>query len=471
MTEMSTHEGRPMRDRRPKVPLVEAGEARDSKNVDERRYLAAVLSSGGATLDSHALDLDACIGSDTIRVVLRAVEALRREGKPTGQEHVESWIREHADDSAPRVPAINLLSEPLTFADDLEPVVATLRQRGSLRRMRQLALGVIEAANAGRFGEATAACDKLRELSGDAHTEDVAVPLSETMRAALPPVSVPGEPLKTLSPILRFEPLLDDKIRLRRGEVLVLGLATNVGKSTVLEKWNRDAIARGHGTLLISIEDTVELFGNKSLAALAGLDRDAIGDGTLTREEREHAESVIAKTADGERAGVINSRTVRIKSRRIDEVCRWIRRAGAQGCAIVFVDFLQAIKPDRFFRQRKDAVDYCLNEMLAASASANVALIISSQFARREKTAADMKRPPVLADLKESGDIENSATYVVLGWRTRNDARATIFAKIEKNKSKGFLGSVGGWQRDGFGNLHNWQPSSPQVDDDDEGGF
>lgn len=453
------------RSTRPKHPLVEPGEARSASDVDERRYLASVLSSGGQALDGFPLDLDACIGSDPIRALLRACEALRRDGKQTGQEHVERWVRENVEDPT-RTAALIVAQEPLQFADDLDPVVLTLRQRGAMRRMRREALAILDAAQSGRYGVALAATERLREIAGDAAPEDVRATLSESMRMALQPKVQPGQPLEALSPVIHFEEQFANKVRLRRGEALALGLATNVGKSTILEHWSREGAKNGHRSLIVSVEDSVELFGRKQLSALASLSRDALSDNTLDDEERTRAEREISRIAEAEREGALSIDTVRIRNRSIVGVCQWIRRAGAEGRSLVFVDYLQAIKPDRFFRQRKDAVDYCLNEILAAGATANVALVLASQFARREKTPADMKRKPVLADLKESGDIENSVTYVVLGWRSKDDATSPIFARIAKNKSGGFLGDAGGWQRDRLGVLRTWE--RPRFDDEEE---
>lgn len=458
------------RERKPRFPLVEPGEARSSGDAFERRYLAAVMTAG-ETLDAFPVDLEAGVGSDPVRALLEAVGALRRDGRPSGREYVERWVREHVEEPL-RTAALLVAADPLDFADDLDPVVAHLRQKASMRRMRQQARTLLDACEHGRFGAVQSAAEKLHELAGDGALEDVRASLSQAMRMALPPVPVPGQPIETLSPVLRFDPQLDGKIRLRRGEFLALGLATNVGKSTVLEDWSRAALARGHGVLVISVEDTVELFGRKSLSALASIDRDALADGAITAAEREIAEREIAKVAEAERAGLVRHSTVRVRNRSVVGVCQWIRRAGAEGLAIVMVDYLQAIMPDRQFRQRKDAVDYCLNAILAAAASANVALITSSQFSRREKNIADMKRPPVLADFKESGDIENCATYAVCGWRTRTDARSPIFGTILKNKSGGYLGPIDGWQRDELGILRRREiDTTSRDDDDDEGGF
>lgn len=457
----------------PRFPLVEPGEARGSGDAFERRYLAAVMTAG-ETLDAFPVDLEAAIGSDPVRALLGAVAALRSEGRPSSREHVERWVREHIEEPL-RTAALLVASEPLDFADDLDPVVLHLRQKGALRRMRQQARTLLDACEHGRFGVAQSAVGALHEIAGDAKPEDVRASLSEAMRLALPAVPVPGQPIEVLSPVLRFDPQLDGKVRLRRGEFLALGLATNVGKSTIIEDWSRAAVARGHGVLVVSVEDTVELFGRKSLSALAGIDRDALADGAITSDERAMAEREIAKIAEAERAGIVRHSTVRVRNRSVVGVCQWIRRAGAEGLAIVMVDYLQAIMPDRRFHQRKDAIDYCLNAILAAAASANVALITSSQFARREKNAADMKRPPVLADFKESGDIENCATYAVCGWRTRTDARAPIFGTILKNKSGGYLGPIDGWQRDALGVLRRRDVDVTSRDDDEddgqEGGF
>jgi len=452
--------------RKPAFVLVEAQEARSSKDAFERRYLAAVLSAG-ETLDGFPLELDACIGSDAIRSLLEAVAGLRRDGKPTSREYVERWVREHVEEPT-RTAALAIASEPLDFADDLDPVVLHLRQKGAMRRMRQQARTLLEACEHGRFGAAQSAVEKLHELTGDAAPEDVRATLSESMRLALPPLPAPGQPIEALSPVLRFDEVLDGKIRLRRGEALAVGLATNVGKSSFIEHWSRGARAHNHAVGIISVEDTVELFGRKQLSAIANIPRDAISDNTLKAHEREEAEKAIAQVTREEREGAAALWTVRVRNRKLSGVCQWIRRAGGEGCAIVVVDYLQAVKADRQFRQRKDEVDYCLNEMLAASATANVALVLASQFSRPEKsTKNDKRHEPQLSDLKESGDIENCMTYVVLGWRKEASAYAPIHGKIAKNKSGSVLGNIGGWRRDELGILRSWWPDER----DEEGEF
>lgn len=86
------------------------------------------------------------------------------------------------------------------------------------------------------------------------------------------------------------------------------------------------------------------------------------------------------------------------------------------GVALVAVDYLQLIQGNGF--QRYDQVTDVSRRLKKLTIKHHIPLIATAQFRRTEWKGGDDPPPrPYASDLKESGDIENSADVVGIGWR------------------------------------------------------
>lgn len=86
-----------------------------------------------------------------------------------------------------------------------------------------------------------------------------------------------------------------------------------------------------------------------------------------------------------------------------------------------------------------------MTRLKAHAARLGVALVIVSQLSRPKDKGEGYE--PNKHDLKESGDLENGAEYVVLLWRSKDHDFAPVHLKLAKSKNGG-IGNVWFMQRE-----------------------
>lgn len=107
-----------------------------------------------------------------------------------------------------------------------------------------------------------------------------------------------------------------------------------------------------------------------------------------------------------------------------------------QDFSVVVVDYLQLIKPDKEYGNRVAEVGNISKTLKALAMELNVPVIALSQLSRK----TDETKEPELADLRESGDIEQDASTVILMWNISDDRKYNGL-KVAKNR-QGTLGKI-----------------------------
>jgi replicative DNA helicase len=101
---------------------------------------------------------------------------------------------------------------------------------------------------------------------------------------------------------------------------------------------------------------------------------------------------------------------------KMDRIASACRRLVAEGVKILAIDHIQAIEPDDLRTSRAVQIDWIARNCKALARQLRVPVIALCQFNRDiEKRGKDAR--PILADLKESGGIEQYADVVWLLWR------------------------------------------------------
>lgn len=218
---------------------------------------------------------------------------------------------------------------------------------------------------------------------------------------------------------------LDDAIGgYRRGHVTVLGASTNWGKSSFAVMATDAAQEVGKRVLLVSGEDTEELYGRRFMAKAARINALKLRDGNVSGPELSRLIS-IANEANDE-PFFLNG---------IGKSAEYLAAAVAAICEecdkdLVIVDYLQAFTCAKKCQDRRNEITHIARLFTDAIKGGKAAGLIFSQLKRIEGSARPTKN-----DLKESGDIENMAEHVLIGWHTKgNDGQLHRFASVDKNK-------------------------------------
>lgn len=205
---------------------------------------------------------------------------------------------------------------------------------------------------------------------------------------------------------------------LRAKQFILLAARPGMGKTALSMSYSIGAARSGHGVLFVSIEMSGEELGSRAAADMCfGLDGDGrvpyacIRDGDLTEWARQR---VGRAAVELDRLPLVIVDVPSITPGRLSRmVRRQARRFAARGTPLelVIVDYIQRMKPDRQMGKKYEEISE-ISAALKDIAKANgVAIMGLAQLSREVERRGDKR--PVLADLRDSGQLEQDADTVI----------------------------------------------------------
>lgn len=199
-------------------------------------------------------------------------------------------------------------------------------------------------------------------------------------------------------------------------DLIILAARPAMGKSATAISYALGAARRGHGVLYISHEMSADQIAERALADVC-FDRDnrvpfsAITSGRVTIEEgRELARAALELEALPLTIIDVGSATVGSITRRVR---RFKRRFEAQGqkLQLVIIDYLQLVRPDHREKDRYTAISEVSLGLKQMAKSQGLGVMALCQLSREVEKRSDKR--PMLADLRDSGSIEQDADSVL----------------------------------------------------------
>lgn len=103
---------------------------------------------------------------------------------------------------------------------------------------------------------------------------------------------------------------------------------------------------------------------------------------------------------------------------------------------VIVIDYLQLIKADRTNANRAAEVGYISKAIKELAMELKVPVILLSQLNRVSERSET--KEPTMADLRESGDIEQDASNIILLWKMVEDG-SLVGLKVDKNRQGGLM--------------------------------
>ena len=215
----------------------------------------------------------------------------------------------------------------------------------------------------------------------------------------------------------------------RSGKVVVIAARPSVGKTALALAIVKHSAIKGHPGAVFSMEmEKAELVG-RYLA-----DTGRIDYGNLSSGKLEDAEwSSLSEAADRLRALPIyiddqpslTLADVQIKARKLKR---------EHGIKLLVIDYMQLMAPSNPKDSRHHQIEAISRGLKVLAKQLELTVIVLSQLSREVEKRQDKR--PTLADLKESGAIEEDADVVVLlnNEYTREDETQVIHADMAKNR-------------------------------------
>ncbi len=307
-----------------------------------------------------------------------------------------------------------------------------------LRRMMLTAQSVVERG----YESGARVRDFLEEAQQEVFTAaqgtgvETVKPLKEALGLAIDRIeALHKRQLEGLSPITGVStglPELDRKtLGLQPGTLVVLAARPSVGKTSLaLNVAGHAAVKQEKKVAFFSLEMPAEQLALRMLASEAKLDGERLAEGRLARNDWEklalHGDKLVRAPVWFDDGFVLTPVELRSK-------CRKLKRE--QGLDLVVVDYLQLMHApsERSSQSREQEIATISRSLKALAKELSVPVLALSQLNRAvEKRKGER---PMLADLRESGAIEQDADVVMFLHRPeseREDGSTNFEADVQE---------------------------------------
>ena len=221
-------------------------------------------------------------------------------------------------------------------------------------------------------------------------------------------------------------PHLDDMIGgLEGGDVIVIGARPAVGKSALVTQITTNLAEQGKKIGFYNLEMSDKQMYERFVASQSGLG--------LTRIRRavkflgdEEKRFKMANDALAGRSNIVIS----TGAKTVSEIRAESRHMGFD---VIVIDYLQLIRSDTFYRGNRVAEVGAISKAIKALAmELQIPIILLSQLNRASEGRET--REPSMSELRESGDIEQDASVIILLWNMSEDDMSKKGCKVEKNR-------------------------------------
>ena len=258
---------------------------------------------------------------------------------------------------------------------------------------------------------------KLFDLSENKNLENNRlIPFSDSINLAMITANEAHNNKGKLSGISSGFLALDDLLGgLHRSDLIILAgrpsmgktaLATNIAYSAASNKNENKTVA------FFSLEMSAEQLANRILAEQALLSSDKIRRGKLTKDNFTNL-SKVSKEISSNRLFIddtpaLNVSTLRTRARRL-------KRKLDGDLGLIVVDYLQLMRGSKKYENRVQEISEITQGLKSVAKELDVPILALSQLSRAVEQREDKR--PHLADLRESGTIEQDADVVMFIYR------------------------------------------------------
>lgn len=304
------------------------------------------------------------------------------------------------------------IAEIVPDLDAMPAIASRVRELSSARDCHRYARQAVNALESGDLETARVSLDLL-----SASSEGRTVIESKTVGDhASDLVNSWGRATAGISPI--GIPSIDAQIGglERDGSLLVFGARTHVGKSYFALTCVDGLLTAGERPGIITVEDPARLWAARALAAETKIPAERLRRGLVNDDEKAEAARGVLRWR--ERGGHLVSAVGAGIDHVVAASTHLVRE---RGCTVLLIDYLQAIASNG--KDARGETNYKLAQLKSACSRLGVPWILFSQL-RRPDDLSKLWSEPEIAELKESGEIENRAEAILLGWRPGPTGRA-----------------------------------------------
>jgi len=390
-------------------------DGRHSERTPPHDLLAEQSAIGGMLLskDATADVIEVVRGIDFYvpkhEVIFEAILSLYSRGEPTDVIAVTDELTKAGDLSrAGGADYLHTLTGIVPTAANAGFYASLVAEKAVLRRLVDAGTRIVQMGYASE-GEVTDLVNnaqaEIYAVAGGTQSEDY-VPLTEAVNEAIDEIEAARGRDGSMTGVPTGFADLDALTNgLHAGQLILIAARPALGKSTVALDFARAAaIKHNHPTVFFSLEMGRSEIAMRLLSAEASVPLHAMRKGTL--ESRDW--TTIASTR-----GRINDAPLYIDDSpnmtlvEIRAKCRRLKQT--VGLKMVIIDYLQLMTSGKRVESRQQEVSEFSRALKLMAKELQVPVVALSQLNRGPEQRADKK--PALSDLRESGSLEQDATW------------------------------------------------------------
>ncbi|MCB2229288.1 replicative DNA helicase [bacterium] len=217
-----------------------------------------------------------------------------------------------------------------------------------------------------------------------------------------------GESLKTT--FTEVDSLTDG---LRNGDLVVIAGRPSMGKTAFsLNIAEKIALEQKRGVGIFSIEMSKEQLVTRMLCGMAKVNQQKVRNHRINDAETRRLANAAARLSNApifiDDSPILSSLEMRAKARRL--------KANQENLGLIIVDYIQMMHASGRLENRQQEIAQISRSMKSLAKELNIPVIAISQLSRMVEQRGGDKRPQ-LADLRESGAIEQDADVVMFVYR------------------------------------------------------
>lgn len=210
------------------------------------------------------------------------------------------------------------------------------------------------------------------------------------------------------------------------GDLVVIAARPSIGKSALAAQWAWDLAQQGLKVGYYNLEMQERAVLERFLASKSGIEVTRIRLALkFLNDEEERYKKAVEELSKQENIILYTG------AKKVSDIRKDMRE---QHFDIVFVDYLQLLTPDgRYQGNRAAEVGQISRDLKELAMSFNTVIVGLSQLNRASE--GRQTHEPNMADIRESGSIEQDASIIFILWNKKEDSRSEKGFKTEKSRN------------------------------------
>ena len=199
---------------------------------------------------------------------------------------------------------------------------------------------------------------------------------------------------------------------LQRSDLIIVAGRPSMGKTAFALNVAQNAALKGATICIFSLEMSREQLVRRMLCANAGVDMQRVNTGNTTDADLIELSTALA---DLSATNIYIDDTAGVSVAEIRSRCRKQKSRG--GLDLIVIDYLQLMKTAGNSDNRATEISDVTRSLKILARELNVPIILLSQLSRGPESRTSNGHRPIMADLRESGAIEQDADVIMLLYR------------------------------------------------------